>query len=114
PASECGRGGSVSRPTSPPRAATPQVAAAAAAAAAAPRLGAFVAEQRWSGARGERLARVHVDAVVPLDGETYDGDAACCIVSAIVGGDMVRYQLWLRTAWLASPDEDSPTDAIGD
>ncbi|AHG91351.1 trehalose synthase [Gemmatirosa kalamazoonensis] len=74
---------------------------------AAARLGAYITEQRWSGARGERPEGVRVEAVVPLD------DAACCVVRARVAGEDVRYQLWLPNAWLESPDR-APTDALRD
>ncbi len=64
-------------------------------------LGGYIASQRWSGARGEALRGVRVEAEVPV-GET---GSACVVVHAEVDGRPVHYQLWPRGAQY---------DALGD
>lgn len=67
----------------------------------------YIAQQRWSGARGERLGDVRVESAVPVS----NADASCVVVRATVGGEPVRFQLW--TAADARGDAE-PADALSD
>ena len=62
-------------------------------------LAAYLARQRWSGARGAPLDAVRLSALLPLPLPAPDGGAApaaacaLALVDARVGGEAVRYQL---------------------
>ena len=61
---------------------------------------AYIARQRWAGAKGAALAAVRIEALVPLDGLPAFVDArpaAVAVVAASLGGTPVRYHLPLAS-----------------
>ncbi|HEY0780542.1 MAG TPA: hypothetical protein VGD56_21475, partial [Gemmatirosa sp.] len=71
---------------------------------------AYVAQQRWAGAKGATLADVRIEALVPLDAmDAFAAarPAAVAVVRATLGGAPVRYHLPLAT-------RDAPGAGAGD
>ncbi len=78
---------------------------------------AYVARQRWAGARGARLADVRIETLIPLDDVPAFAaarPAAVAVVTATLGDTPVRYQLPLASRGVSGAGDAAGAAVEGD